>query len=86
MKTWCNCAVVSPMMQNILFHIQDCLISLSLDQNVAHHVASSCETINALCCRMGGKDALIVLDDVKDVQSLSSVILRGTFQSAGQTV
>ena len=85
MKTWCNCAVVSPMMQNILFHIQDCLISLSLDQNVAHHVVSqAAKQLTPCVVELGGKDALIVLDDVKDVQSLSSVILRGTFQSAGQ--
>ena len=39
MKTWCNCAVVSNDAE-YLFHIQDCLISLSLIQNVAHHVVS----------------------------------------------
>lgn len=33
---------------------------------------------------LGGKDSVIVLDDMKDYEPLSSVLLRGTFQSAGQ--
>lgn len=33
---------------------------------------------------LGGKDAVIVLDSVRDYASLASVIMRGTFQSAGQ--
>ncbi|KGU35343.1 hypothetical protein MGK_02159 [Candida albicans P57055] len=54
-------------------------------KNVAHHVVSqAAKQLTPCVVELGGKDALIVLDDVKDVQSLSSVILRGTFQSAGQ--
>ncbi|EGW33011.1 uncharacterized protein SPAPADRAFT_60335 [Spathaspora passalidarum NRRL Y-27907] len=52
---------------------------------VAHYVVQSAsKQLTPHVIELGGKDALIVLDDVKDINALSSVILRGTFQSAGQ--
>lgn len=52
---------------------------------VAHKVVESAsKELTPVVVELGGKDSLIVLDDVKDIESLSSVILRGTFQSAGQ--
>ncbi|KAF8429011.1 Aldehyde/histidinol dehydrogenase, partial [Tirmania nivea] len=52
---------------------------------VAHHVASSAaKTLVPLCVELGGKDAHIVLDDVKNLKSLCSVLMRGVFQSASQ--
>ena len=56
-------------------------------KNVAHHVVSqAAKQLTPCVVELGGKDALIVLDDVKDVQSLSSVILRGTFKVLVKTV
>lgn len=52
---------------------------------VAHHVAASAsKSLTPLCIELGGKDAAIILDDVPDVKSLSSVLMRGVFQSASQ--
>ncbi|KAG7192747.1 Meiotic Sister-Chromatid recombination aldehyde dehydrogenase [Scheffersomyces spartinae] len=53
---------------------------------VAHKVvASAAKQLTPCVVELGGKDAVIVLDDVTDtIQSLASVIMRGTFQSAGQ--
>lgn len=52
---------------------------------VAHHVASSAsKSLTPLCIELGGKDAAIILDDVPDVKSLSSILMRGVFQSASQ--
>lgn len=52
---------------------------------VAHHVAASAsKSLTPLCIELGGKDAAIILDDVSNVQSLSSVLMRGVFQSASQ--
>jgi len=33
---------------------------------------------------LGGKDAAIILDDVKNLESVASILMRGVFQSAGQ--
>lgn len=52
---------------------------------VAHHVAASAsKTLVPLCIELGGKDAAIILDDFKDLKTLSSVLMRGVFQSASQ--
>ncbi|RPA84511.1 aldehyde dehydrogenase-like protein [Ascobolus immersus RN42] len=52
---------------------------------VAHHIArSASKTLIPLCIELGGKDALIVLDDVSNLRSLSSIIMRGVFQSSSQ--
>lgn len=52
---------------------------------VAHHIASSAaKTLVPLCVELGGKDAHIILDDVKNLKSLCSVLMRGVFQSASQ--
>lgn len=52
---------------------------------VAHHVCkSAAESLTPVVVELGGKDAFVVLDDVKDLDAISSIIMRGTFQSAGQ--
>lgn len=52
---------------------------------VAHHVvASAARQLTPCVIELGGKDAVIVLDDVANLDALASVIMRGTFQSAGQ--
>ena len=52
---------------------------------VAHHVAASAaRSLTPICLELGGKDPVIVLDDVSNLQRVASIILRGTFQSAGQ--
>ncbi|KAK6454430.1 meiotic sister-chromatid recombination aldehyde dehydrogenase [Scheffersomyces xylosifermentans] len=52
---------------------------------VAHKVVeSAAKELTPCVVELGGKDSLIVLDDIKDIKALSSVIMRGTFQSAGQ--
>lgn len=52
---------------------------------VAHRVAeSAAKELTPCVIELGGKDAFIVLDDVKDIHAVSSIIMRGTFQSAGQ--
>lgn len=52
---------------------------------VAHHVlAAASKSLTPVVVELGGKDALIALDSVKDLPALSSIIMRGTFQSSGQ--
>lgn len=52
---------------------------------VAHKVLESASKELTPCViELGGKDSVIVMDDVADLKALSSIILRGTFQSAGQ--
>jgi acyl-CoA reductase-like NAD-dependent aldehyde dehydrogenase len=52
---------------------------------VAHFVCkAAAESLTPVVVELGGKDAFIVLDDVKDLNAISSIIMRGTFQSAGQ--
>ena len=54
-------------------------------QQVSHQILRcAAEAITPVVVELGGKDAFIVLDSVKDLQSISSIILRGTFQSSGQ--
>lgn len=55
---------------------------------IAHKVCTSAaKSLIPVTVELGGKDAAIVLDDhatVKDVDSIISILMRGTFQSAGQ--
>ncbi|PWW78831.1 ALDH-like protein [Tuber magnatum] len=52
---------------------------------VAHHVAASAsKSLTPLCIELGGKDAAIILDDVPNIKALSSLLMRGVFQSASQ--
>lgn len=54
-------------------------------RTVAHRVAeSAARSLTALCLELGGKDAAIVLDDVRSLDKVASILLRGVFQSAGQ--
>lgn len=54
-------------------------------KQVAHKVvASASKELTPCVVELGGKDSFIVLDDVPNIEKLSSVIMRGTFQSAGQ--
>ena len=54
-------------------------------QPVAHKVAeSAAKQLTPCVIELGGKDSVIVLDSVADPNALSSVLMRGTFQSAGQ--
>ncbi|WPG97979.1 aldehyde dehydrogenase [Acrodontium crateriforme] len=59
---------------------------------VAHEVAkSAAKSLTPLCVELGGKDAALVLDDpdgrsvsASEMQRVTSIIMRGVFQSAGQ--
>ena len=52
---------------------------------IAHHVAASAaKSLTPVCIELGGKDPAIILDDVKNLHHLASILMRGTFQSAGQ--
>lgn len=52
---------------------------------VAHHVAASAsKSLTPLCIELGGKDPAIILSDVKNLDKVASILMRGTFQSAGQ--
>lgn len=52
---------------------------------VAHKVCKAAsDALTPVVVELGGKDAFIVLDDAKDLESICSIIMRGTFQSAGQ--
>lgn len=54
-------------------------------QPIAHHILKcAAETLTPVVVELGGKDAFIVLDSVDNLQALSSIIMRGTFQSSGQ--
>ncbi|KAH9436963.1 hypothetical protein MCOR02_000626 [Pyricularia oryzae] len=55
-------------------------------QAVAHKVAeSAAKVLTPVCAELGGKDAFIVLDSAaKDLNRIVEMMLRGTFQSAGQ--
>lgn len=55
-------------------------------QSVAHHVAASAaKSLTPVVAELGGKDPFIVLDSAKkDLKRIAEVILRGTFQAAGQ--
>ncbi|KAJ4339416.1 Meiotic Sister-Chromatid recombination aldehyde dehydrogenase, partial [Ascochyta clinopodiicola] len=54
---------------------------------VAHLVcASAAKALTPVCVELGGKDPAIVLDDLSDsdFKRVASILMRGTFQSAGQ--
>ncbi|KAF2708341.1 aldehyde dehydrogenase [Pleomassaria siparia CBS 279.74] len=54
---------------------------------VAHHVcASAAKALTPVCVELGGKDPAIILDDLSnsDFKRVTSILMRGTFQSAGQ--
>ncbi|OAQ94224.1 oxidoreductase (Msc7) [Purpureocillium lilacinum] len=55
-------------------------------QAVARHVAASAATsLTPVVAELGGKDPFIVLDSAaRDLPRIAEVILRGTFQAAGQ--
>ncbi|UZP37523.1 hypothetical protein NXS19_005339 [Fusarium pseudograminearum] len=55
-------------------------------QSVAHHVAASAaKRLTPVVAELGGKDPFIVLDSASgDLKRIAEVILRGTFQAAGQ--
>ena len=49
-----------------------------------HVLASAATSITPVCVELGGKDPCIILDDVADLRGTSDIVMRGTFQSAGQ--
>ena len=52
---------------------------------VAHHVcASAAKALTPVCVELGGKDPAIILDDVRNLPKVASILMRGVFQSAGQ--
>lgn len=52
---------------------------------IAYHVAASAaKSLTPVCLELGGKDPAIILDDVKNLHQVASILMRGTFQSAGQ--
>lgn len=55
-------------------------------QSVAHHVATSAaKSLTPVVAELGGKDAFIILDSAKkELGRIVEIILRGTFQAAGQ--
>ena len=57
-------------------------------REVAHKVAASAsKSLTALTVELGGKDPAIVLEDastIADIANVASILLRGTFQAAGQ--
>lgn len=54
-------------------------------RRVAYAVcASAAKSITPVCAELGGKDPAIILDDVRDLEAVASILIRGVFQSAGQ--
>lgn len=52
---------------------------------IAKHVAASAaKTLTPLCLELGGKDPAIILDDVSNIHKVASILMKGTFTSAGQ--
>ncbi|KAL2377612.1 hypothetical protein RJZ90_006588 [Blastomyces dermatitidis] len=55
---------------------------------VAHHVCkSSAKSLTPVTVELGGKDPAVILDDpatIKGLPSITSILMRGVFQSAGQ--
>ncbi|KAI9880746.1 MAG: Meiotic Sister-Chromatid recombination aldehyde dehydrogenase [Pleopsidium flavum] len=45
---------------------------------------SAAKALTPVCVELGGKDAAIILDDVKNLYKVASILMRGVFQSAGQ--
>ena len=54
-------------------------------QPIAHQILKcAAKSLTPVVVELGGKDAFIVLDSYSDLPTIASIILRGTFQSAGQ--
>lgn len=55
-------------------------------RSVAHHVATSAaKALTPVVAELGGKDAAIILDSARpDLNRIVEILLRGTFQAAGQ--
>ena len=54
-------------------------------RHVAHSVATAAaSSLTPVCMELGGKDPAVILNDVQDLKMVASILLRGTFQSAGQ--
>ncbi|AJU21866.1 CIH_HP2_G0022750.mRNA.1.CDS.1 [Saccharomyces cerevisiae] len=54
-------------------------------QPVAHYILKcAAKSLTPVVVELGGKDAFIVLHSAKNLDALSSIIMRGTFQSSGQ--
>ena len=52
---------------------------------VAHKIAASAaKPLTPVCLELGGKDPAVILDDVSNPEKVASILMRGTFQSAGQ--
>ncbi|KAF4537504.1 Aldehyde dehydrogenase [Lasiodiplodia theobromae] len=52
---------------------------------VAHKVCeSAAKSLIPVCVELGGKDAAIILDDVRNLEKVGHILLRGVFQAAGQ--
>ena len=52
---------------------------------VAHAVcASASKSLTPTIIELGGKDPAIILDDVKSIEQVASILMRGVFMSAGQ--
>lgn len=52
---------------------------------IAYHVAlSAAHSLAPLCLELGGKDPAILLDDIRNLGRVASILTRGIFQSAGQ--
>ncbi|KAI9716792.1 MAG: hypothetical protein M1812_005132 [Candelaria pacifica] len=66
-------------------HHDVCHLTFIGSRPVAHLVcASAAKSLTPVCVELGGKDAAIVLDDIKDIEKVASILMRGVFQSAGQ--
>ncbi|KAF2666263.1 Aldedh-domain-containing protein [Microthyrium microscopicum] len=66
-------------------HPQISHITFIGSRKVAHQVAeSAAKPLTPVCLELGGKDAAIVLDDLKDIDRVVATLVRGTFQAAGQ--
>lgn len=54
-------------------------------RSVAYSVcASAAKSLTPVCVELGGKDPAIILDDLKNLPKVVSILMRGVFQSAGQ--
>lgn len=52
---------------------------------VAHLVcASAAKALIPVCVELGGKDPAIILDDIRNIETVTATLMRGVFQSAGQ--
>ncbi|KAF2135266.1 uncharacterized protein K452DRAFT_281793 [Aplosporella prunicola CBS 121167] len=45
---------------------------------------SAAQALTPVCVELGGKDAAIILDDVRNLEKVGHIMLRGVFQAAGQ--